>query len=526
MSVKLVSVVVAIGAALAVLTAAAVSAFSEALRHALSVGKPFWIRVVAFAGPIAAGTAIAAFAATRPDPTTQAQADGCGRDAAAIFRKEEPTWVYVGDAGRPAAGPPPAPQAVSGVVDTRPTWLGAHPSDVDDPVSHSSFDFVFNVKPDSSGGFLLGTGNFAGVGEAEEAGRLHVEWEQAAFPPFAWPSAGDRVDLHGSWVWDCGHWSGGGERTELHPVRAFWVERQGVSARSASGEREGDLVISTDGTPAAASANCAHRTKGDPAAFKSCLDSDTGWQDVNGSYRFALRAPPRPTAKTRMRVRVVDAGSTPGAPAVRAAPGLNGAVVTVDVSAPAGRRVVVAKRVFVGWDTSPRPVHLRVTFDRILVRRAMDPGCNPPCTSNETTRTGQITNPPGEWVLYSNVAGIWQPWPLLSPVDNQTIQLHRSVDVYVGRRQAWSVLVTGRECDNGSLSAHSVTVPPSPCPAGTGEFLDLVGDDAPGTVADRYSSPAAALGEHRSNARLEHSSCPPVNAQGCYRVTYTVKRVG
>lgn len=121
MSVKLVSVVVAIGATLAVLSAAAASAFSEVLNHALSVGKPFWIRVVAFAAPIAAGTAIAAFAATRPDPATEAQADGCGRNVAAIFRREEPTWVYVGDAGRSAAGPPPAPQAVSGVVNTSPT---------------------------------------------------------------------------------------------------------------------------------------------------------------------------------------------------------------------------------------------------------------------------------------------------------------------------------------------------------------------------------------------------------------------
>jgi hypothetical protein len=474
---------------------------------------------------LAIGTAIAAFAATRPDPSTQAEADGCGRDVAAIFKKEEPTWVYVGDGRLPPSAPPPAPQTVNGVVSTSPAWLGAHPSPIDDPVSHSSFDFVANVKPDSAAGFLLGTGNFAGLGDAEEAGRLHVEWEQAAFPSFVWPAEGDRVQIRGSWVWDCGHWSGEGERTELHPVRAFWVERQGVSPRSAAGEREGDLVISTDGTPAASSANCAHRTKGDAAAFKSCLASDTGWQDVNGTYRFSLGAPPRPSARARLRVRVVDAGSSPGTPAVRAAPASNGAVVTVAVSAPAGRRVVVAKRVLVGWDTSPRPVHLRVTFDRILVRRAMDPGCAQPCTSNETTHTGQISKPPGEWSLYGSVAGVWQSWPLLRPVDGQTIQLHRSVDVYVGSRQPWSVLVTGRECDNGSLSARSVTVPPSPCPAGTGEFLDLVGDDAPGAVADSYRSPAAALGTHSSDSHSEQSTCPAVNRLGCFRVTYTVTRV-
>src|SRR5205823_7211853 len=161
--------------------------------------KHIGIRVGLAVSALACGSGIAAFAATRPDPATQAQADGCGRSVSALFKKEQPTWVYVGDAGSPAAGPPPAPQTVNGIASASPPWLSAHPTDVDDPVSHASFDFVVNVKPDSSGEFLLGTGNFAGAGEAEEAGRLHTEWEQDALPSFAWPSAGDRVQLHGNW---------------------------------------------------------------------------------------------------------------------------------------------------------------------------------------------------------------------------------------------------------------------------------------------------------------------------------------
>jgi hypothetical protein len=486
---------------------------------------PLRIRAFFVVALLAGASAIAALAATRPDPATQAEADGCTRDLGAFLRREAPTWVYVGDASSAASGPPPAPQVVNGVVDASPPWLAAHPTDIDDPVSHASFDVVANVKPDPPSSFLLGTGNLAGLGEVEQAGRLHVEWEEAAFPAFAWPAEGDRVQLVGSWVWDCGHWTGGGERTELHPLRAVWLERRGASPRSPAGEREGDLVISTDGTPAASSANCAHRTKGDRNAFKACLASDAGFQDAGGTYRFTLHAP-RPDVRARLRVRVVDAGSTPGAARVTAVPVRNGAVVTVNVLAPPGRRFVVAKRVLAGWSDSPRPVHLRVTFDRILVRRAMDPGCTAPCTSVETTRVGQISKPPGEWSLYAEVAGVWQRWPLLRPVDGQTIPLRRTVDVYVGRRQAWSVLVTGRECDNGSLSARSITAPPSPCPAGTGEFLDREGDDSPGTVAATYRSPAEAIGTHAVDSHLDRSSCPPANRRGCYRVTYTVKAVG
>src|SRR5262249_58779029 len=122
----------------------------------------------------------------------------------------------------------------SGLVSATPAWLGAHPASVDDPVTHDSFDFLINVKVDPQYDFLLGTGNFAG--EAEETGRVHTEWEEKAFPSFAWPEPGDRVLLLGNWVWDCGHWAGGGERTELHPLRAVWVQRQAVSPRSATGE--------------------------------------------------------------------------------------------------------------------------------------------------------------------------------------------------------------------------------------------------------------------------------------------------
>src|SRR5205823_12526567 len=64
--------------------------------------KHIWIRVGLAVSALACGSGIAASAATRPDPATQAQADGCGRNVSALFKKEQPTWVYVGDTGSPA----------------------------------------------------------------------------------------------------------------------------------------------------------------------------------------------------------------------------------------------------------------------------------------------------------------------------------------------------------------------------------------------------------------------------------------
>ena len=175
----------------------------------------------------------------------QAVLDGCGRDYSAQVRREIPTWVYVNDHDAPATGPPPPQQRLEGVVSSRYfPQLASHPTEEDLPTVHRAYDFNFNVLPDRAYRRLLGgdpaahTGNFEGKGTS--TGRVHVEREQSALPMFAWPEPGDRVASVGSWIWDCGHWLPGGERTEIHSYRALWVVRRGVG--------EGDLVVSNDKT--------------------------------------------------------------------------------------------------------------------------------------------------------------------------------------------------------------------------------------------------------------------------------------
>ena len=129
------------------------------------------------------------------------------------------------------------------------------------------------MLPDRAYRGLLGgsaavrSGDFAGRNES--TGRVHVEREQGSLPFFAWPEAGDRVALIGSWVWDCGHWAGGGERTEIHPFRALWVERD---------LGEADLFLSSDKTFAGVEADCAHVAKGLVTAFRACLAAEPSWR--------------------------------------------------------------------------------------------------------------------------------------------------------------------------------------------------------------------------------------------------------
>jgi hypothetical protein len=498
--------------------------------------------LVVVAAALCAGLAATIAATARQtalvDPGTDARPDGCGRDYIEQTQRNIPTWVYVGDRNARATGPPPPPRRLEGVVESRyDRELAVHPTPEDLPTIHRSYDVNLNVQPDLAYRRLLGgsravaSGNFAGHGEA--TARVHVEREQGSTPPFVWPEAGDRVAIVGSWVWDCGHWTPRGERTEIHPFRALWVERNGgrPSPASARGESEGDLFLSSDGTYAGIVADCAHRAKGVVLAFQGCLAVEPEWQDVSGTYRFRLRVPPRPAPGARLRVRVADAGSSAGAPHARARVRGNGVDVNLVVPARPGKRVVVSQRVLARWTGVPAPEHLRVRFERLLVRRAMDPGCpggRHTCGSQETTHGEQISTPPGEWNVYVDAAGVWKTWGrgLLRARDGQVFRAGPTFDLRLAPGRPWRIFVFTRECDFGVLGnadgpGHALT----PCPTSQ-EFGTFDGDDVPGIAVARFPSPAAALGQRRLRPRRHGSTCPAVNRLGCYEVAFRVERVG
>jgi hypothetical protein len=484
------------------------------------------------AAALVASGATLAWAATRPDPA-DAIRDGCGTDRIRIFSREEPNWAYVGDRETKAGDPPPPARWASGVAlpgDRSPQ--GVHPTPVDDPFTHDAYDLIVNLRPDAPFADLLGgdesahTGNFAGEEDEQELfGRLHMEREEVGIPFAVWPEQGDRMQVYGSWVWDCEH-SESGAHTEFHPMRALWVERA-FSPRSPTGEAEAALWYSNAKTPAGVIADCAHRTKGDRQAFKACQASERASSTFadRGSRTFVLKAPPRPSPKAHLRARLVDAGSSRGAPRPRLTLTRDG--VRVRLTMVSGRPVRMAYHVFAGWTPPPvaRPRHLRVQLEQLLVRRAMDPSCKttePDCPAKvETTQLGQIATAPGEWALYVDVAGLWtHVKPLVLRVrDGQRVRLRQRFDLYVPRGQAWRLATFTRECDIGIATFTSNEHAMYPCPR-SNEFGHARGDDRPGYLAAKGS-----LGRHAANSRLKGSTCPPVNRGGCYRLTWRVTEV-
>jgi L,D-transpeptidase catalytic domain len=456
------------------------------------------LALVAFA----AGAAAWRLADVKPDPNVQADADGCQRDTTKIYTGLAPNWVYVNDRDFPASGPAPAPRWVGGVVGGATGLLASRVASSDDPITHRSYDANVDVRVDHVDDFLTGVSRDT----TTEAGTIHLERESGSFPLWAWPQPGDRVQALGSWVWDCDHYQGTGEKTEFHPFRAVWVARHAAP----HGRSEGDLYVASDATPAGTEAECAHRTKGD-ATFKSCAHAAADWLDVNGDYSFRL------CGARGGAITSADMGSV-GAPRIAIARTPDGcATVSFTIAAPQGRRVIVAKRILLG--TPPRLDHLRVRFENLLVRRAMDPS-----GPAESTLTGQIAKAPGEWQLYWSVNGIWGRWPgTLAARDGSVFRGRQSVDFFVAHGAPWTLVTLARECDFGALPGwDGPGHPTAPCPQSS-EVGNAKGDDYPGAITATFHGDA--LGRHVSNASTAGSTCPPVNTKGCYQLTYTVSRV-
>ncbi len=524
-----------------------------------------------------------------PQPTgiqPQSLVDGCQRDPAALLAGATPEWAYVYNT--PADQPPPPPQWVTGTASSfNPLFQAVHTSGADFAFGHDAYDFNLNLLADPQYSFLIAghpasgadpaTGGYAGNGE--ETQRLHTEWEDLTLPQFAWPEPGDRVTEKGSWIWDCGHWGTptnifspdydlphegqscpfffagdpsqctiSGERTEFHPYRLIFDQRT-QSPNSPYAENEAELYVSTDKTRAGKTIDCAHKFPPPPSAvlpnpvsygpqFAACMETEPNWQDVTGDYSFLVPAPPKPTPDAQLTFHYVDKGSV-SAPAPTLTQEGDAVRVTFHLDSAQSQRVVLADQIYVGWDTVPAvsvPTHLRVTFDRLDIHRAMDPGCSrqqpvPGC-QNESTRQNQITTAPGDWNLWWDVNGIWGHWPgtppgkgplEFLPNDGDQLTGTQSVDLYVPPGKGWRLYVHGRECDvNGVDPAR----PLADCPTNT-ELAD--DNDVPGMVLDSYPSADASLGTHTSDGQTHSvdptSTCPDTNPHGCYSLTYTVAKI-
>ncbi|MDQ6914772.1 MAG: hypothetical protein M3155_03050 [Actinomycetota bacterium] len=479
-------------------------------------------------------------AADVSDPVNQPPNDGCQRNPAGLLTFTSPEWVFVG--GKASLGK--SLQQVQGSASL------VHTADEDLPEGHQSYDLDWDVAPDPRYAGLLagdpakGNGNYAN--DADHA-KLHVEWESGVVPTYVWPTEGDRVQVWGQWIWDCGHWGQGiqtepdhpqesligtgdyllpgqvepgapqglrGEQTELHPMEAVVVTRKEAS-QSTSGETQSDVFMSNDGTHAYAEEQCAANSgpqipNTQTPDFSACVNNPAMQrQPIAGrSFAFFVPAPPKPSPNAVLTYRKVQQVTGDGS-TEEITPRADGVEVriTFDPTADAAAHAFGASY-FVGWRDQPaQSTPLRLRLESVTVNHSLDP--NP----NRATQSGP---PPGEYNLYLNVNGVWNfigghgalappdEWaPGLGAVsDGQTFAVNRDVVFYVPAGGPVRVDVSGRECDLPRMD---------PCVV-NGEVSDA--NDHPGEAIDTFPSADAALGAH--------TLISPVNAN--YAIRYRVDR--
>ncbi|MFN2626337.1 MAG: hypothetical protein ABR520_09675 [Mycobacteriales bacterium] len=486
----------------------------------------------ALALPVLVALALSPNAGARvphPDSVHQPERDGCERNPAGLLVGESPQWVYV---NRDAA-----PKYLRGVA------RNAYPSGDDLFTAHGSYDLNTFFDPDPAFESFLGTANIGQrkTQERDELDTMEVEWEQGALPLFAFPTAGDRLEVMGSWIWDCGHWREEkftdetywqpgaqpgepvtGERTEIHPPRMLVVHRATPSV-SPRGDALTDVVISSDGTTARGV---------EDQVIGNCVVTQhlcSQWTPVNDrNYSFDIDAPRRPPGARKVVWQVVDAGSV-NAPTPRVSATRRGVHVEVPFRGfgNTGDRMVFAKRFAVGWD-KPRPVHhYRVQFDRFTFLAELDSLQPLMCVSVQPcTDRPQDTQPPDELNFFVEVAGQWrQVTPqVTSPLPCATgtaglfcanvgdaFPLSATFDVYLADGAPWRLLTRARECDQPRMRECDVPYELGlPDDAGIAQRVLRAG----GRVAGRYS----ALG---SSKRCTLSAKSP-----CFRVDYRIEDLG
>ncbi len=171
----------------------------------------------------------------------------------------DPAWIRVGGSTNPHA---PIVMAKGQVLDPHDyvtfvegTILGgdakkastktnAFVNYTDAPFNHYARDVNTFLTLDPEYRHLLSTGSFE-EGDSNERGNFEIEWERGGIPMYAFPAIGDRMQVWGTHVFDCGHgdtWiedrdTGDNYRTEIHAPFGWVIYRQTADA---DGQPDGD----------------------------------------------------------------------------------------------------------------------------------------------------------------------------------------------------------------------------------------------------------------------------------------------
>jgi hypothetical protein len=291
------------------------------------------------------------------------------------------------------ATPTPRAQATGQAKEVEGRLTDAHISGTDFPFKpwHRYYDWNYHVLPDPQYRNLLSTANVA-----EAKSDLECEWDTIWLPQWAWGQRGQRVWILGRWIFDCGHPTSIGYRTEIHPPKAV------ATFRSEAVKFHGNAG------PTRATVASLFIGRNDTYFTSRINDQD---------YEINIPLPPRPTpTATAMSLIQTMTGVPPVNPVVTAIPSA-AAPQFLNVRVPLkGLRPEPEEYglvVSAGWtdrdgSQTRQILHRKVTINKIFMDANLDPIFR------------------DEWYVYVCVNGRWKAFESLSGADatlNYTVKL-------------------------------------------------------------------------------------------------------
>jgi hypothetical protein len=315
-----------------------------------------------------------------------------------------PSWVEA--TPHPNVQPDGQARSVEGVL------TDSHISGTDFPFRpwHAYYDWNYKVRPDPQYRDLLSVANVR-----DGKGELECEWDTTFLPSYAWGQRGQRVWILGRWIFDCGHPTANGYRTEIHPPKAV------VTFRSEA------VKFLDNAGPTRATVASLYIGRRDTYFTTNINDQD---------YEFNIPLPPKPfgTATPRVLIRSMT-GVPPVNPVITALPSAAKAV-WLNVQVPL-RGVVPHPQeygliVSGGWGDpkgteTAKVIKRRVTVSKIFMDANLDPIFR------------------DEWYVYVCVNGRWKAFESLSGGDRS---LNYRVDLDLHPTDKITLSLCGFEADS------------------------------------------------------------------------------
>ena len=281
---------------------------------------------------------------------------------------------------------------------------------------HHSYDWNYYVKTDKQFFYLNSPANH-GYNDKTQESIMECEWDSAFVPLWSRPMPGDRVQITGRWIYDCGHPIDGKHRSEIHPPKAV------ISFREETDKFSGNKSLSR-----ATQAVVYINQKG-------------GYinQKINDqNYSFDIHLPPKPTMSSTPKFKIKRMTDSSIDPIISPFPTEDPKLLRVTIplkgkSIPSGDYGVIISG---GWSDPTGIDAKNIKKITVNITKAVFTKDNDPDKFYNKKKD--------EWYLYVGINGRWR---LFESMDKGERKLNHKIVLNLHKTQSVKISTNGYEAD-------------------------------------------------------------------------------